>query len=389
MEKIYGGFRFLILAMALLIALLTAFPVCLGAQNKIDSLTENLKTEMYKKLKHFTFGFYVDAYYNATINGRSDTSNVVPFSSNCPVQNQSRMNVAAIEIGYTADKVRGMLAIQFGDAPNLLATSESEFIKTLRQANFGFHLSKKIWLDFGYFLNPVGLESTWPVINDLSTVSIGGYYEPGNVLGVKLTWNASDKFWGGVMLGNPYSLAYGKNTHMAVLLFVYYQPTPRLTFNYNNLFGNQALKNAQIKNDILYNNFIITYNPIDPLFFTGQLDVAAQTHSQMAPDTNKTATMFSGLIEAKYVFLTRFAVTGRYEFFNDEDGFLSGLYLYNNQKRGLFTRGFSVGFEYKPIKIGYIRLEYKHLYADPGNDIFLSGKSDQLQSVIFTTGVRF
>ncbi len=385
MEKIFKWSRSIFMVMALLIE----FSVCLNAQNKVDSLTDKLKTEIFTRMKHFSFGFYVDAYYNGTINSKSDTSNVVPFASNCPVQNQIRMNVAAIEIGYTADKVRGMLALQFGDAPDLLALPESQFIKNLRQANFGFHVSKKLWLDFGYFINPVGLESTWPVLNDLSTVSIGGYYEPGSVLGVKLTWNASDKFSGGILIGNPYSLAYEKNTHIAALIFINYQPTPRLTFNYNNVFGNQAVKNAQIKNDILYNNFIVQYDPIDQLFFTGQLDLAAQTNSRMPPDTNKIATMFSGLIEVKYLFLSKFAITGRYEFFNDYDGFLSGLYTYNNQKRGLFTQGFSAGLEFKPVKIGYIRLEYRHLYADPGNNVFMSGKSDQLQSLVFTTGIRF
>jgi len=140
MKKIYGWFRAIILVIPLLLSLLMAFPVYLKAQNKIDSLTDDLKAEIYHKLKHFTFGFYVDAYYNGTINSKSDTSNVVPFSSNCPVQNQSRINVAAIEIGYTADKVRGMLAIQFGDAPNLLVAPQSEYISNLRQANFGFHL---------------------------------------------------------------------------------------------------------------------------------------------------------------------------------------------------------------------------------------------------------
>ncbi len=385
MEKIFKWFRSIFMVMALLMA----FQVCLNAQNKVDSLTDELKTEIFKRMKHFTFGFYVDAYYNGTINSKSDTSNLVPFASNCPVQNQIRMNVAAIEIGYTADKVRGMLALQFGDAPDLLALPESQFIKNLRQANFGFHVSKKLWLDFGYFINPVGLESTWPVLNDLSTVSIGGYYEPGSVLGVKLTWNASDKFSGGIMFGNPYSLAYEKNTHIAALIFINYQPTPRLTFNYNNVFGNQAVKNAQVKNDILYNNFIVQYDPVDQLFFTGQLDFAAQTNSRMSPDTNKIATMFSGLIEVKYLFLSKFAITGRYEFFNDYDGFLSGVYSYNNKQRGLFTQGFSAGLEFKPIKIGYIRMEYRHLYADHGNDVFMSGKSDQLQSVVFTTGIRF
>ena len=361
----------------------------LTAQNKPDSLTDVMKTEMFSRLKHFTFGFYVDAYYNGTIKSRSDTSNVVPFSSNCPVQNQIRLNVAAIEIGYTADRVRGKLAIQYGDAPNLLAAPQAQFIKNLRQAYFGFRLGKKLWLDFGYFLNPVGMESSWPVLNYLSTVSVGGYYEPGSILGVKLTWNASDKFWGGIMVGNPYSLAYAKNTHMAGLIFVYYKPIPGLTLNYNNYFGNQALADNEINHNILYNNLIIQYSPIDNLNLTGQFDFAAQTNSRMAPDTTSIATMFSGMIQAKYTFLKKYSVAGRYEFFNDYDGFLSGPYYYNNQKRGLMTQGFSVGFEYKPIKIGYIRLEYRHLFAAEGNYIFMSGQSDHLQSLIFTTGVRF
>ncbi|MEI6883525.1 MAG: outer membrane beta-barrel protein [Bacteroidota bacterium] len=359
------------------------------AQSKVDSLTDKVKNEVFQRLKHFTFGFYMDAYYNGTFNSKSDTSNLVPFSSNCPVQNQIRLNVAAIEIGYTSDWVRGKLAIQFGDAPNLLAAPEAQFIKNLRQANFGFRVGKKLWLDFGYFLNPVGLESSWPVLNYLSTVTVGGYYEPGSVLGVKLTWNASNQFWGGVMIGNPYSLAYSKNTRLAALMFIYYQPLPNLTINYNNYIDNQALADNEINHYIVYNNLIVQYNPTPNFFLTGQLDFAVQTNSTLPPDTNEVATMFSGLIQAKYVFLEKYSVCGRFEFFNDYDGFLSGPYYYDNQVRGLKTEGFSLGFEYKPVKIGYIRLEYRHLFAASGNDVFISGKSDNLQSLVFTTGIRF
>jgi len=361
----------------------------LRAQSKADSITDELKAEVFKRLNHFSFGFYVDAYYNGTLNSEGDTSNVVPFAGNCPVQNQIRLNVAAIEIGYSADRVRGKLAIQFGDAPNLLAAPEAQFIKNLRQANFGFRVGRKIWLDFGYFLNPVGIESSWPVLNYLSSVSIGGYYEVGSVLGVKLTWNYSEKFWGGIMVGNPYSLAYSKNTRMAGLTFIYFKPIPELTLNYNNFFGNAALTDATIDHMLLYNNFIIQYNPLEAVNLTAQFDLASQTNSHMKPDTTKSATMFSGLVQIKYNFLKKFSLAARYEYFNDENGFLSGIYYYEGKWRGLETQGFAVGFEFRPIKIGYIRLEYRHLFAAPGNYVFKSGNSDQLQSVIFTTGVRF
>lgn len=372
-----------------LILLTLSSAVKLNGQSKADSLTDELKNEIFGRLKHFTFGFYIDAYYNGTINLQGDTSNVVPFAGNCPVQNQIRMNVAAIEIGYTSEKVRGKLAIQYGDAPNLLAAPEAQFIKNIRQANFGFRPGRKIWLDFGFFLNPVGVESSWPVMNYLSSVTVGGYYEVGSVLGVKITWNYSEKFWGGIMVGNNYSLAYAKNTRMAGLTFVYYKPIPNLTLNYNNFFGNASLADAETNHNLLYNNFIIQYDASEQISITGQLDFAAQTNSRMDPDTNKTASMFSGMLEAKYTFLKKFSIAGRYEFFNDYDGFLSGVYYYDNTRRGLMTQGFSTGFEYKPLKIGYIRLEYRHLFAAPGNYVFKSGKSDQLQSVIFTTGIRF
>ncbi len=144
---------------------------------------------------------------------QKDTSNVIPFSGNCPVQDQIRMNVAALEFYYNAEKVRGKLAIQYGDAPNLLAAPEMQFIKTLRQANFGFRIVKDLWLDFGYMLNPIGIESSWPVINQISVVTVGGYYEPGSVLGAKLSYRFSPKFSGGSHDRSLFTRIFSKHTH--------------------------------------------------------------------------------------------------------------------------------------------------------------------------------
>lgn len=361
----------------------------LNAQNQADTLTDQIKNQIFNRLKNFSFGFYIDTYYNFTLGNKKDTSSIIPFSSNCPVQDQIRLNHAAIEIYYNAEKIRGKLILQYGDAPNLLASPDAQFIKNLRQANFGFRLSKKIWADFGYFLNPIGYESSWAVLNQVSTVTTGGYYEPGNLLGCKLSFTFSDKLNGGIMFGNPYSLAYAKNTHMAGVIFLNYKPLSNLSVTYNNLFGNQALIDAEIDNNILYNNFIVSFNPVKPLTFVGQLDFAAQTNSQLSPDTNKTATMFSGFIQANYKFLNHFAITVRYEFFNDPDGFLSGFYLFDNKMRGLLMNGFTTGFEYRPVKFGYIRIEYRYLAANRKNLVFYGNTSDIFQALTVTTGVRF
>jgi len=358
-----------------------------NAQNINDSTTEILKSKILGKLNHFTFGMYIEAYYNATINSPQDTSNIVPFSSNCPIQDQIRMNVAALEFYYDDEKVRGKVAIQYGDAPNLLASSNSQWIKTIRQANFGFRIVKNLWVDFGYMFNPVGYESAWGAMNQISFVTVGGYFEPGNVLGAKLSYQFSEKFSGGLMIGNPFSLAYALNTHMAGQLFLSYQPLDNLNISYNNFFGNQALVDADINNDILYNNLIATWSPYKSLDLVGQFDFAIQTNSTKPPDTTEIASMFSGFLQARYAFAKYFSITARYEVLNDPNGFLTG--INHSTLRGVRTNGFTLSFEYKPVSFGYIRVGYRYLEGYPGSKLFASNTSDNMQAIIFTTGVRF
>jgi hypothetical protein len=377
--------RFLSTAMIILaVSSLTA-----TSQETSDSLVAVLKNKILGKMSNFSFGLYIDAYYNYTIQSQQDTSNLIPFSANCPIQNQIRMNVAAVEFYYTGEKVRGKLALQYGDAPNLLAAPNMQFIKTLRQANFGFRIVPDLWVDFGYLLNPVGYESSWAIINQISTVTIGGYFEPGSVLGAKLTYRFSPVFTGGIMVGNPFSLAYAGNTHMAGITFLNYTPNDRLLVSYINFFGNQAMADADIDNDIFYNNIIVKYSPWKPITFVGQLDVAFQTNSRMAPDTTKTAAMLSGFLQSDFRFNEYFSVTGRLEYFNDPHGFLSGHYTYDGKMTGLATWGYTLSGEYKPVSFGYIRVSYRYLSAQRGNEVFYSKTSDHMRGIIITAGVRF
>jgi hypothetical protein len=46
------------------------------------------------------------------LESRSDTAKVIPFSANCPIKDQIRLNVAAIEINYSTPKIRGKLQLQ-------------------------------------------------------------------------------------------------------------------------------------------------------------------------------------------------------------------------------------------------------------------------------------
>jgi hypothetical protein len=189
------------------------------------------------------------------------------------------------------------------------------------------------------------------------------------------------------MVGNPFSLAYAQNTHMAGIMFLNWMPNKKFSFTYNNFFGNQALVDADVQNDILYNNFILTWSPFKSVSLVGQFDLASQTNSSLPPDTTRLAHMYSGFLQARYAFAKSFSITARYEFLNDPSGFLTGINYYT--KRGERTNGVAVSFEYKPVSFGYIRLAYRYLEGYPGSKIFASDTSDNMVALIFTTGVRF
>ena len=99
--------------------------------------------------------------------------------------------------------------------------------------------------------------------------------------------------------------------------------------------------------------------------------------------------MCSGFLQARYSFLAHFSISGRYEYYHDPNGFLSGPYFYNGKITGLTTNGLAVSLEYKPVKFAYVRMEYKYLHANPGNKVFYSKSSDYMNALIFTTGIRF
>lgn len=369
--------------------LIVLFPAVGFSQKDTDSLSNELKTKLFNNLNHFSFGFYVDSYVTMQLEGKGDTSSIIPYFANCPMPNQIRLNVAALEIYYNADRVRGKLQLQYGDAPNLLSAPEKQFIKTIRQAAIGFQVVKDLWIDAGYMFTPVGVESAWPVMNYLSTATLCGYFGPGAILGAKLSYKFSDKVNAGIMAGNPYSLAYQQTNHLAGVLFVNYQPRENLSLAYNCIFGNQALRNAQIDNNLLYSDVLMNWTPLKNLETQAQVDFAFQTNSKMAPDTNRIAGMASGFALAKYAFLKYFSVTGRYEFYYDPDGFLSGVFTYDGKTTGLSAQGGGLGLQYKPVKFAYIRAEYKYIHANKGNYIYYGKTSDHLNALIFTVGARF
>ena len=374
-----------ILTLLFLSSLVVTVPLSVQGEN--DSLiSREEQTRILTFLKKLQFGLYMDVYATLPLNDLDDSSHIMPLYANSMYSNDFRLNVVGLTLNYRDTKARANLTLQYGDIPMLLTKVEYQWVKYLRQANFGFRVSKQSWIDLGFLLNPIGVESTWPVNNKLSTTSLGGWFEPGSFLGVKFSTRFREKLALAVYLGNPYSVAYNQDTYVSGGFQLSYTPADKLGIYYANLAGFQSRDLEHHSKFQLYNNLIIDYSPLKWLNLTAQYDFAWQTNSHLGADTSKLSYLHSGFLQASVRPVKWFSFTAKGEFFTDPNGFLSGVYDAAGTPEGFRAESLTAGVEFKPLQIIYLRAEYR--YVNASQKLYDNQTSERQGAVTLTAGIR-
>lgn len=366
-----------------------------------DSLLS--KVEQWK-LKHLIKGLdiqvYLDAYYVGNIGGTIPTSHTYEFQTNSPFINEARVNMFDVLVNYNTSWSRITAEFRLGDQPLLLSNSTAQWTNYLSEASLGFTFGKGIWIDFGYLDSQLGVESSMPINNLLSSCTVGTYFEPSSVLGGFLSYTNKDETWTmGIWAGNQFSLPDGKNIHITYGLDVSYNPSEKLTLSFNNFMGNLAKSGSSYYKYLAFNNLYMTYNPVKEWNVIGQLDVAFQQLSSYEKDSVKTGTMVSGLLGARYYFLPKFAIALRAEVYYDpKEIFVKG--RFSGKTSDFIIYGLTGGLEFNPGQDAYFRFQYSWLTTgDPGVKPFNEVSSIQpltyywpdymRQCFTITTGFRF
>lgn len=337
----------------------------------------------------FKISGYADTYY-AYDNDKNGMS-LRQFSAIAPIRDQFRMNFAEISGKYNAEKIRGIVSLQFGDIPKYnWPQAPNEYLQYIQEANAGFKPSKNLWVDFGYFLTHIGAEGIIPKNNYLSSLALTTYYEPFFQSGIKVSYDFSDKLYGSLYLLNGYNVFADNNKNKSGGVQFGVKPAANLELIYNNIFGNEQPEGTKGKTRI-YNNLVIKWSALKKLDILLGGDFCIQENSKLS-DSTSSANMFAGLLSFRYNPVPKFYLSARGEIFTDEDGIISGTYSNSNgQLAGLKASGLTFGVEYRPVDNGYVRIETRYLKT--GNDlkIFSDGKNPRnfRSEYIFTTGVEF
>jgi hypothetical protein len=320
-------------------------------------ITREIDSLAHPELK---IGGYVSTYY-AIYDGETETNGLVQFPTLAPRNNQFALNMALITMEYKSKFLRGNIGLHYGDVAE--STWPDNF-KLIQEANAGFRIHKKLWFDAGFFKTHVGIESFQPRENITSSMSIVNYHEPYYFSGAKLTFYATSKLSLQANVFNGYSDYSDQNKNKIFNFSTVYNLNDNISFTYNFLTSDESPTSEKISRQRFYNDFYFT---ITKNKFTVGIEANYGTQrNSLKADSTKTASMYSGLIVAKYQFVKKVAVYGRLENFSDPDQILS-----TNVDIGKYINGTTVGVEYKPQKNAALSAEWRILESD--NLIFKQG----------------
>ena len=336
----------------------------------------------------FTVNGYVDTYI-AYDNDKSSTPR--QFSSIAPYRDEFRLNLAMIAVRYNNDKVRGNVAIHFGDIPKINWPQEpNDYLQFVQEANLGFSPAKNLWIDAGFFLTHIGGEGVIPKYNFFQSLSLCTYFEPFYQSGLRLSY-AGKKFYGALFFLNGYNVFNDNNKNKSFGAQLGFKPNKKFEITYNNIIGNEMPSGTEGKIRI-YNNLVVKFYPDKKFEVILCSDFCRQQKSKLT-DSTKTSNMFSGFLAIKYHIIKKLSASIRGEVFYDKDGAFTGnvaTELPGIPLSGLTANGFSAAIEYNPADNSYFRLESRYLKAGENQYIFFDKEKKNYRiEAILSGGIEF
>lgn len=286
---------------------------------------------------------YVDTYfahYSDTVNANGYTKFPTFGSRN----DQFGLNILQLSAKYQAKSFRATAAIFAGDCPKSTWSPEFNFIQ---EANLGFKLHRKVWLDMGFFRTHIGLESIQPRENMTLSLATTSYFEPYFMSGAKLTYEITKQWAFQLNAFNSYNQFIETNHNKAVGMSTAYT-NKHTSWVFSTILSDETESKLSWR---LYNNMCFSYH-------TEKIVLGGEANFGIQKNTHTYSLVTSGLLAAKYRLTPKIASYIRGELFIDPNEVLTGpVYNENHALVGMEIAGITHGWEYKPIPNSYVRIE--------------------------------
>lgn len=306
------------------------------------------------------YGF-VDAYYSYDFS--QPDSHERPFFLFCHKRaNEFNVNLALVKLSYANEKVRGALGLMAGVYPEYNLASEQGLLKNIYEANAGFKLAKKVWVDAGIFPSHIGAESAITADNLTLTRSLSADNTPYYEAGAKLTYEATSKLTVAGMVLNGWQNIRENNNDKAFGAQVQYKLTDKILLNYSNFIGNEKPDSAsQLR---FFHDFYATASLFDKWSLIAAFDFGTEEKPAGAEDSNEKSKWWNPTLTLKYQLTDKFGIAARGEYYHDKNGVI----ISSDTENGFQTAGYSLNLDYAPTEQVLWRVEGRMF--DSEDDIF-------------------
>ena len=287
-----------------------------------------------------------------------------------PYKNQLSLNIAQIGIETAYKNVKAVLVLQAGDFVNTAFGTTKNPV--LQQANIGFNVYDKIWIDAGYFLTHIGGESVLPKDNWLSSHSLVTLFEPFYQSGLRASFEG-EKLTAQLQIINANGLYEDNNDNKTLGIYLGYKFSDDFSISYANVIGNEEPGGTVNAKTHILHNIVAQYNFTKDFCLKAQFDHATKEKSVFDSVKNESATgtFLAASLTAHYLVTNNSAGTLRVAYADNKDA------VYTPLIKGM---AITLGCEYKPSENSYIRLEGSfYNMADDKYQIFTNneGKPDK------------
>jgi len=221
--------------------------------------------------------------------------------------------------------------------------------KFLKEAYFSYlaKVGKGLQFDVGKFVTPAGAEVIEAKDNfNYSRGLLFSYAVPFDHYGVRAKYTYSPKASLTYFLVNGWNNSFDNNARPTGGLSLALTPNAKWSIIQNWLIGPEDNAASRIRNLL---DTVVTYNATKKLTLMGNFDYGKDAQG----DSAAPSVWWSGVAAyAKYAFNDKWAVAGRYEFYDDHNGFTTGLAQHLNG--GTFT------LEHTVLSHLIGRLEYRN-----------------------------
>jgi hypothetical protein len=276
-----------------------------------------------------TLSGFVDVYYGVNFN--HPASRATGLRNFDILTNQFGLNMIELVADKgpdaTASRLGYHVALGFGQAMNLVNSSEPVtgigFDQYLKEGYLSYlaKVGKGLQIDVGKFVTPHGAEvietkDNWNYSRGLLFSWAIPYYH----FGARAKYTFNDKYSLTGFFVNGWNNVVDNNSAKTYGMSLGWNPTKKLAVTENYMAGPEQLNDNSTWRQLT--DTVVTYNPNAKLGFIMNYDYGHDRNTSNSPSTSVYWTGVAGYV--RYAMANNVAVAGRYEYFNDHYGFMTG-----------------------------------------------------------------